>query len=210
MANQNEKILNSLLLIEENDKCCDCGSKGSLSDRFHVLVFIAFHKKIILSCPSVRSLECPRVLRSSDFPMIRSPVCIWMTQSRRFNCVGLIHIPHDLFTRFSLQLCSFKNKTENFLLFRFAFRRRLCIVQPRDILVRRLLAGPPESRHTSVEGEAFIVGLLGGLTDQATHGHWQPKGEARVREARSSLLSTAEGWRASSTDPARAVHTVEV
>lgn len=31
MANQNEKILISLLLIEENNNCCDCGSKGLFS-----------------------------------------------------------------------------------------------------------------------------------------------------------------------------------
>jgi ABC-type phosphate/phosphonate transport system ATPase subunit len=31
MANQNEKILMELLDIEENDKCCDCGSRGLFS-----------------------------------------------------------------------------------------------------------------------------------------------------------------------------------
>lgn len=44
MANQNEKILMSLLSIEENDKCCDCGSRGALSDEFLCCVVIATYE----------------------------------------------------------------------------------------------------------------------------------------------------------------------
>ena len=39
MANQNEKILVELLNIEENDRCCDCGSRGLLSK--FLFVFLA-------------------------------------------------------------------------------------------------------------------------------------------------------------------------
>lgn len=109
---------------------------------------------------------------------------------------------------FSLQLSSFKNK-RNFFRFVF-FRGRLCIVQSWDILMRRLFASPPKSRHALVEGEALIVGLLGGLTDQAAHGHWQQKSEAGVRETSPRLLPPTESWRASSADSPRAIHPIEI
>lgn len=45
MANQNEKILMSLLSIEENEKCCDCGSRGAYQMNFYVAMLIATYEK---------------------------------------------------------------------------------------------------------------------------------------------------------------------
>lgn len=51
MANQNEKILVQLLNIEGNDKCCDCGSQGTLS------ASICFSRDVLLRCIKISLLR---------------------------------------------------------------------------------------------------------------------------------------------------------
>lgn len=73
-----------------------------------------------------------------------------------------------------------------------------------------LLPNTPQPRHAHLEDQTPVVGLLGRLPDQATDGHWQQKGETRIRKADTRLLSAAQVEPTSPSHTAGAVHQVEI
>lgn len=174
MANQNEKILMGLLSLEENDKCCDCGSRGSLSDIFMLWCFIALHKNDFnwSKLFSIYYHNSIKIVHKNQIQTKQFSIkwWNWITLMMTFfasNCVPL-------------------NKSY------YVFRRRICFIQPRDIFMWRMLADSQKSRNAHLKNKALIIGLLGGFSDQAVDGHWEPKGEVRVRKKDSSLLQIAE------------------